>query len=242
MPSSALRDILNDDTPSGQQCTLVTTAAKLCTTDVIAIVAVTFSLWYVVWGIPMTIRAFQRLRAKSIARRALRKLKTRVHLNDDLEMETKENGSDDRVACTYSDPYLASTKRLRTFLHLRDKIIVPEQAYNPKPEEAEHTWQERERLDSFKFPSQPTHFHTSAPSLRTLESYPASSIAGLYSPPSQTHVFGYDELPSPVSASFRFPPGLAGLEVRHLKDLDACDRLDPLPSSPPPAYLYHLSS
>ncbi|KAI0657279.1 hypothetical protein C8Q70DRAFT_1055813 [Cubamyces menziesii] len=222
-------------TSSEAQCGFVTSATTLCTTDIIAIVVVAFFVWYIVWGIPMTIRVVQRVKAKISARRQRRRLKTRVYLNGDIEMGMKDQGNEDPIV--YADPFLASTKRLRTFLYLTDKVTIPERTYIPKPETMELSWEERERLDSFKFP--PDLSFTSSPTLQP--SLSSCSVLGLYSPPSGVEDADHDEPNSPAWASFPPPPGLATSEELGPLDLNVFARLDPLPSSPPPAYLHSAS-
>lgn len=201
----------------------------------------------------MTIRVVQQVNAKISARRQRRRLKTRVYLNGDVEMGMKDQGNegmhgkcyglfDDSQTIlldpiVYADPFLASTKRLRTFLYLTDKVAIPERTYIPKPETMELSWEERERLDSFKFPPDPSL--TSSPTLQP--SLSSCSVLGLYSPPSRAEDADHDEPNSPAWASFPPPPGLATSEELGPLDLNVFARLDPLPSSPPPAYLHSAS-
>ncbi|KAI0335745.1 hypothetical protein GY45DRAFT_1366362 [Cubamyces sp. BRFM 1775] len=235
MPLQFARDTPSAVTTSSTegQCSFVTSATTLCTTDIIAIVTVAFFVWYIVWGIPVTIRLFQRVNAKLSAKRERRRLKTRVQLNDDVEMGMK----DQEGPVVYADPFLASTKRLRTFLYLTDKVTIPDRSYNPKPEDMELSWQERERLDSFRFPSDPGY--TSSPTLRP--SLSSCSVLGLYSPPSKAEDAEHDEPPSPAWASFPPPPGLVASGELGPLDLNLLARLDSLPSYPPPAYLHSAS-
>ncbi|KAI0357603.1 hypothetical protein OH77DRAFT_1435808 [Trametes cingulata] len=219
------------------QCKPVSESVKLCAADVIAIVAVAFFIWYAVWGIPMTARACKAIYAKLYARRMPRK--TRIHLNDDLEKGMAFKGCGPRNSKVYLDPYLSPSKRLQTFLVLNSQISVPQRAYNPKPEDTEQIWIERERLDSFKFPrtlAQPSNPpEVSSPEMSEVLSI--SSISGLYSPPSKADIFDYGEPSSPALSTFPSPPGLTRLSELNSLELDVLDGLAPLPSSPPPAYL-----
>ncbi|KAI0372310.1 hypothetical protein BV20DRAFT_964449 [Pilatotrama ljubarskyi] len=167
--------------------------------------------------------------------------KTHVHLQDDLEkgMMLKEfgrqEGADSKV---YLDPYLGPSKRLQTFIVLNSRISIPQRAYNPKPEDSERIWRERERLYSFRFPRAEAPPPTPpASSLEKLESLSISSISGLYSPPSETGLFDDDDASSPILSAFPSPPGLTRLSELNALELDVLDGLAPLPSSPPPAYL-----
>ncbi|KAL7279833.1 hypothetical protein ACG7TL_006240 [Trametes sanguinea] len=130
---------------------------------------------------------------------------------------------------------MASTKRLRTFLYLSDKVAIPEHTYNPRPGEAEDTWQERDRLDSFKFPLEAIREEppNASPPMRQPSS--ASSLVGLYSPPSN---YQHEEPSTPISGSFPSPPGLLMSSEPCASNPDAYQHVDQIPSSPPPAYLH----
>ncbi|KAI0769121.1 hypothetical protein BD413DRAFT_89371 [Trametes elegans] len=211
-----------------ERCHLLTRSARLCDTDIAAIVGVAVFIWYIVWGIPLTRRAYWAIHAKLAARRKAHG--TLVRLNDDIEKAMKGKALGPRDSYVYADPFFAPTKRLQTFLHLNSQLAVPERAYQPRPEEMEQIGRERQRLDSFKFPPSLAP-STSSPEMQ--ETGPRSSYLGLYPPPCPDN----EDASSRIRTSLSPPPGLSS--PRQLGPLDPkeFERLQSLPVSPPPVYL-----
>ncbi|KAI0826932.1 hypothetical protein BC628DRAFT_1418981 [Trametes gibbosa] len=227
-----------DPSSPHEQCNVIAPSVRLCPADIAAIAAVALFICYIVWGIPLTIRAIRSLHAKFSCGRTGHNIP--VYLADDLEKGVEIHDDDHRNSKSPVDPYLSPTKRLRSFILVSGKVAHPEPAYIPETDHGEQQ-SERERLDSFKYPRASMIallFSPSRPSaLRMPESPSASSVSGLYSPSSRSTVFQHDEPLSPASACFPTPPGLASPSTLVSPDLNATDRLDPLPSLPPPAYL-----
>ncbi|KAI0632264.1 hypothetical protein C8Q77DRAFT_1158914 [Trametes polyzona] len=217
------------------QCKPLSASLKLCVADIIAIVGVALFICYIIWGLPVTIRTIRSLRVRQCRRRR----GIPIHLTDDLEKGMEEKLADASYGPKPNmDPYLSPSLRLHSFLRISgNKITRPERAYNPRQEDAEDVLQERQRLDSFKFPPDSAW----APASPPLHSSPSkASLYPLYSPPSKASFFERDpeEPSSPSTASFPSPPGLADTcNLEPWSSLPSMDRLDPLPSSPSPAHL-----
>ncbi|KAH9851774.1 hypothetical protein C2E23DRAFT_829085 [Lenzites betulinus] len=217
---------------SARKCKPITSSVKLCPADIAAIAAVALFICYVVWGIPLTIRAIRSIYAKVLVRR--KTCDIHVYLTDDLE-----KGAENPDVKSPVDRYLSPTNRFRSFIFVGGTVAHPEPVYLPETESVEQ--KERERLDSFKFPRasmiamlfSPSRF--SAFDMR--ESRPTSSVSGFYHPPSKLTVSESDEPLSPASACFPTPPGLASPSTFGSPGLNAAERLEPLLSFPPPARL-----
>ncbi|KAI0647902.1 hypothetical protein C8Q79DRAFT_1008292 [Trametes meyenii] len=225
MSTAVPRDTSDASSSTDEQCRPLSTSVRLCAVDIVAIVAIAFFIWYSVWGIPMTVRAFRTIHARRKARRKC--------LSDDLE---KGAGVPDEIfnhrgSKANEDPFSRSSPRLQSFLIIRAKLAVPERTYDPNTADTVHIWQERVRLDSFRFPT-----WTSAQP-RFLGSLSMSSVPALCS--LQTEEDPVDP-PSPTWSTFPSPPGLSSVSERLPSDHNILGQVDPLPPAPPSVYLSKL--
>ncbi|KAI0667679.1 hypothetical protein C8Q78DRAFT_316455 [Trametes maxima] len=224
MPSVIPRNTPDASSSADEQCKPLSASVRLCAVDIVAIMAIAFFIWYSVWGIPMTVRAFRKMRARRMARRR--------YLSDDIEkgVGVPDETFDHRRSKAHEDPFLRSSPRLQSFLIIRDRLAVPERAYNPNTANTVHIWQERVRLDSFRFPASTS---TQPGVLGPLFVPPVPALCSL-----QTEEEPVGP-PSPTWSTFPSPPGLSGTAERSPSDLNISSKVDPIPSTPPPVYHSH---
>ncbi|RPD77660.1 hypothetical protein L226DRAFT_568686 [Lentinus tigrinus ALCF2SS1-7] len=212
MPTHYSRDTHTQPLLASHQCRPISPSFRFCAGDITALVVAAVSIWYIVWGIPLTIRCYKLLSA-ILAARKLRRL--------GLAGDVEKTGSEDQGKNVDVDPRLSLVSHLPTHLDSCEDVAVPPPVYtfsaNPNPTETSHSKKSSAERQS-----------SSGTASRSLS---RSSLSGIYSPRSRRS--------GGVNPAFAASKPSA---VEPSIDVDKYDILSTLPSRPPLAYLGHADS
>ncbi|KAI0715668.1 hypothetical protein C8T65DRAFT_738526 [Cerioporus squamosus] len=167
MPTNYSRDTRTQPLLPSHQCRPISPSFRFCAGDITALVVAAVSIWYIVWGIPLTIRCYKFLSAtfKAYRRRSV------GSLEDPEKTADEDEGKEDHV-----DPFSTRTSGLWTHLHAYKDLAIPAPVHSPfgNPDA------------SRSHRSSPVELPSHSPSGVLFTSSSRSSLSRIYSPAS-TH-------------------------------------------------------
>ncbi|TFK90542.1 hypothetical protein K466DRAFT_381321 [Polyporus arcularius HHB13444] len=122
MPTNYSRDPHTQPLLPSHRCRPISPSFRFCAGDVTAIVVTAVSIWYIVWGIPLTIRCYKLISAKVEEHR-------RRRLGDAVDPEKAAYGDEGKG--DPFDPFLSPTSSLRTRLQAYKELAFPAPVHSP---------------------------------------------------------------------------------------------------------------
>ncbi|KAH9949800.1 hypothetical protein B0H21DRAFT_889451 [Amylocystis lapponica] len=189
-----------DDDDKTDRCEPIAHWLRLCIVDIFTILVVLFMVWYIIWGIPLTLRFIKWSKAKLAAKRSARSLK-KLCLRSSLTSASEKT--------SYIDPYLSPTRRLCKYLTRSRQHTMPKPVYYQS--ESYAASHENSVADPFAFPTPSSHEDPALPVPRPMSALICSVselLATPLSPGSSSIHFTDSSLysPDPKSPALATPP------------------------------------